>query len=103
MAKFGLLFSNRGRWDGRQVISEEWVDASTSRHTTVGDTDYGYLWWRPYLNVPGGVHHAVAAQGNGGQEIYIWPELDLVVVLTGGNYNRSSHTNELMIKYILPL
>jgi CubicO group peptidase (beta-lactamase class C family) len=103
MAKFGLLFSNRGRWDGRQVISEEWVDASTSRHTTVGDTDYGYLWWRPYLNVPGGVHHAVAAQGNGGQEIYIWPDLDLVVVLTGGNYNRSSHTNELMIKYILPL
>jgi hypothetical protein len=71
-------------------------------HTTVGDTDYGYLWWRPYLNVPGGRYDAVAAQGNGGQEIYLWPDLDMVVVLTGANYNRQSPTNGLFIDYILP-
>lgn len=77
-----------GVWDGRRVISEGWVKASMSSHTTVGNTDCGYLWWRPYLNVRGGRYDAVAAQGNGGQEIYLWPELDMVVVLTGANYNR---------------
>lgn len=102
MAKFGVLFLNGGRWKGRQVISEEWVETSTARHATVGDTAYGYLWWRPYLNVSGGRHYAIAAQGNGGQEIYLWPDLDMVVVLTGGNYNRSSHTNRLFIDHILP-
>lgn len=102
MMKLGLVFSNSGRWGGRQVISEEWVERSTSSHATLGDTDYGYLWWRPYLNVPGGRRYAIAAQGNGGQEIYLWPDLDMIVVLTGGNYNRSSHTNRLFIDHILP-
>ena len=102
MAKFGLLFSNGGRWDGREVISEGWIRKSTASQATVGDTDYGYLWWRPYLHVRGGHRNAIAAQGNGGQEIYLWPELDMVAVLTGGNYNQSSPTNRLFINHILP-
>ena len=102
MMKLGLLFANSGRWKGSQVISEEWVAKSTSSHATVGDTDYGFLWWRPYLHVSGDRHDAIAAQGNGGQEIYLWPELDLVVVLTGGSYNKSSHTNRLLVDYIVP-
>lgn len=102
MMKFGLLFANGGRWHEQQVISEAWIEASTSAQATVGDTDYGYLWWRPYLNVPGGRHDAIAAQGNGGQEIYLWPGLDMVVVLTGGNYNRDSPSNRLFIEHILP-
>jgi CubicO group peptidase (beta-lactamase class C family) len=102
MVRFGLLFAQGGRWNGRQILSEEWVEASTARHTAVGDTDYGYLWWRPYLNVAGGQHHGILATGNGGQKIYIWPELDLIVVLTGGNYNEDSPVNKLLINYILP-
>lgn len=102
MAKLGLLYANGGRWNGRQVVSEQWVNASLLPHTTLGDTDYGYLWWRPYLNVSGGAHHGLSAQGNGGQEIQIWPGVDLVVVLTGGNFNRRSPTNRLLIDYILP-
>lgn len=102
MAKLGVLFANGGRWGARRVVSEEWIAASLSSHTKLGDTDYGYLWWRPYLNVPGGSHHGVSAQGNGGQEIQLWPDLDLVIVLTGGNYNRSSHSNTLLIQYVLP-
>lgn len=102
MVKFGLLYSKKGRWKGHQVISEQWTQTSLASHTLVGDTDYGYLWWRPYLNVPGGRHHGIAAQGNGGQEIYLWPALDMIVVLTGGTYNQRSHTNTLLINYILP-
>lgn len=102
MAKFGLMMANDGHWQGEQIVPEAWVRESTRTHATVGDTAYGYLWWLPYLNVPGGRHDAIAAQGNGGQEIYLWPKLDLVVVLTGGNYNRESPTNRLFIDYILP-
>jgi CubicO group peptidase (beta-lactamase class C family) len=102
MAKFGLLFAQGGRWNGRQILSAKWVEASTARHTVVDDTDYGYLWWRPYLNVTGGRHRGILATGNGGQKIYLWPELDLIVVLTGGNYNVNSPAKELLVNYILP-
>jgi len=42
------------------------------------------------------------ATGNGGQKIVLWPSLELVVVMTGGNYNTNSPSNALAIKYILP-
>ena len=102
MVKVGLLYMNRGTWRGRQMLPAAWVDASLERHTTLGDMDYGYLWWRPYLQVPGGRHHGYMATGNGGQKIFLWPALDLVVVMTGGNYNTQSPANTLAVKYILP-
>jgi len=83
------------------VLPADWVKASTARHAALG-TDYGYLWWRPYLEVPGGQHHGIMATGNGGQKIFLWPALDLVVVMTAGNYNAPSQANTLAIKYILP-
>jgi CubicO group peptidase (beta-lactamase class C family) len=102
MAKFGLLFLRGGRWNGRQVVSREWVEASTRAHTVVDDTDYGYLWWRPSLDVAGKRHQAILATGNGGQKIYLFPELDMVVVLTGGNYNRESPAKQLLTEYVIP-
>jgi len=102
MLKIGLLYMNAGIWNGRQVVPADWVKMSTARHTSLGDTDYGYLWWRPYLEVPGGRHHGIMATGNGGQKIFLWPELELVVVMTAGNYNTNSHANALAINYILP-
>lgn len=102
MVKIGLLYMNGGTWNGRPVLPADWVEASTTRHTSLGGADYGYLWWRPYLEVPGGRHHGIMATGNGGQKIFLWPALDLVVVMTGGNYNTQSYANVLAIKYILP-
>jgi CubicO group peptidase (beta-lactamase class C family) len=102
MVKIGLLYMNGGTWNGRQVLPADWVKTSIARHTSLGGTDYGYLWWRPYLEVPGGRRHGIMATGNGGQKIFLWPALDLVVVMTGGNYNTQSPANALAIKYILP-
>lgn len=102
MAKLGLLFLNGGLWNEQQVIPKAWVETSTARHTSLGGTDYGYLWWRPYLTMDGGRHHGILATGNGGQKIFLFSELDMVVVLTGGNYNTSSPANELLINYVLP-
>jgi CubicO group peptidase (beta-lactamase class C family) len=102
MAKLGLLYMNEGQWKGRQVISREWVTASLSRHSVVRGTDYGYLWWRQWLNVDGTRMDGVTAKGNGGQRIYLWPSLDLLVVITGANYNEQSPSDAIQIRYILP-
>jgi CubicO group peptidase (beta-lactamase class C family) len=102
MAKFGLLYLNEGRFNGQQVISSEWVRASLSKHSVVNRTDYGYLWWRQWLEVGGRRVDGITAKGNGGQRIYLWPEQKMVVVITGGNYNERSPADELEVKYILP-
>jgi CubicO group peptidase (beta-lactamase class C family) len=102
MAKFGLLYMNEGQWKGKQIISREWVRASLSMHSVVRGTDYGYLWWRQWLNVNGTRVDGVTAKGNGGQRIYLWPSLNLLVVITGGSYNQQSASDEIQIRYILP-
>ncbi len=107
MLKLGILFSNGGRWHGRQVISNSWVRASIAEHSHVDNVSYGYFWWRPWLNVEtaGGSEHVdvVAAQGNGGQKIYLAPQYNLVAVFTGGGYNaESTPPNTIMAKIILP-
>ena len=46
MAKLGWLFLNRGQWDGRSVVSADWVDAATRGHIGTKSFDqYGYQWW----------------------------------------------------------
>jgi CubicO group peptidase (beta-lactamase class C family) len=79
MAKFGYLYLNRGKWDGEQLISEEWVRKSTREHETniYGRYSYGYRW---YITMVDG-HPTFLASGWGGQIIGIVPSLDLVVVL----------------------
>lgn len=107
MLKLGILFAQGGRWRGKQVISSAWVRASVAEHSHVDNVSYGYFWWRPWLNVetPSGFKHVdvVAAQGNGGQKIYIVPQYKLVAVFTGGGYNaESTPPNTIMAKIVLP-
>jgi CubicO group peptidase (beta-lactamase class C family) len=106
MLKLGVLFHQGGSWNGRQVISRDWVRRSTAQWSTVGDQRYGYFWWHQWVNAPApeGVRRVdmVVATGNGGQKIYLVPSLDLVVVLTGGNYNTNSPSTAIMSKELLP-
>jgi CubicO group peptidase (beta-lactamase class C family) len=80
MAKFGFLYLNEGRWDGKQVISADWVRESQKPHTTTTaeniQPNYGYQWW---VNPELGFYNAA---GSGGNYIIIVPEQDLVVVFT---------------------
>lgn len=107
MLKLGLLFAQDGSWHGKQVISSAWVRASLAEQSHVDSVSYGYFWWRPWLNVAtsSGFQHVdiVAAQGNGGQKIYIVPQYKLIAVFTGGGYNaESTPPNTIMAKVILP-
>lgn len=106
MLKLGVLFQQHGEWRGRQIISRAWVERSTARWSTVGDQDYGYFWWHQWADVAlaGGTRRVdmVVATGNGGQKIYLVPSLDLIVVMTGGNYNAQSPAMTIMAKELLP-
>lgn len=102
MAKFGLLYLNNGQWHGKQVISADWVKRSLSKHSVVQGVNYGYFWWLKYLDSDGVRYFGKAAQGNGGQKIFLWEEQNMVTVITGGNYNVQSPSDELIRRYILP-
>lgn len=91
LARFGLLYLHRGRWAGRQVIPEAWVDASVKSYSATGiqgsaasKSGYGYMWWiqvnaraHPELRLPDG---SFTASGNGGQRLTVIPSIDTVVV-----------------------
>jgi CubicO group peptidase (beta-lactamase class C family) len=77
MAKLGYLYLNDGTWDGRQIVSSEWIKAATRKHTeTDSDLGYGYQWWTyPRWG-------AYTALGRYGQTIFVIPDLNLIVVTT---------------------
>jgi CubicO group peptidase (beta-lactamase class C family) len=107
MLKLGIVYANDGAWQGRQLIPATWVRASLTEQSRVDNTGYGWFWWRPWMNVPtpAGTRRVqlVAAQGNGGQKIYLVPEFDLVAVFTAGAYNANgTPPNRIMADIVLP-
>ncbi len=89
LLKIGQLFLNGGRWHGRQIVSRRWVTRSTSHQITTpdGGSD-GYGWHRYVLRVGDRTYQEFEANGNGGQFLMVIPELDLVAVITAGNYSQ---------------
>ncbi|UXP33010.1 beta-lactamase family protein [Reichenbachiella agarivorans] len=87
MAKIGELILNNGRWHDQQIIPEEWIMRATSEQTRLTDIAYGYLWWILPIQRDELVYQTLSATGNGGQYIMVLPELQAVVVFTGGAYN----------------
>jgi CubicO group peptidase (beta-lactamase class C family) len=73
MARIGLLALNRGVWQGRRILSEAWIDQSTQPSQKLNPR-YGLLWW--LFDNPRGY----GAQGNLETNLYVFPELDLIVV-----------------------
>jgi CubicO group peptidase (beta-lactamase class C family) len=90
MMKFGLLYINEGKWKNRQIISSDWVGRTLQFYTTAVEdpkTYYGYQFWGANVTVNTLKTNAYAAMGKGGQVILIIPALELVVVVTAGNYS----------------
>jgi len=93
MAKFGQLYLEGGRWGGQQVIPSWWVDESTRQVVTFDSprgpvVGYGYLWWILSPDPDGrGEELIYAAMGFRAQYIFVVPEHQMVVVVTGGTQN----------------
>ena len=82
MAKLGFLYLHNGTWDGEQIVPVEYVSTASQFHVTVGgDWGYGYQWWvHPPITTP--LTACYSARGYLGQFIYVFPDLDMVVVFT---------------------
>ncbi|TVQ10541.1 MAG: class C beta-lactamase-related serine hydrolase [Balneolaceae bacterium] len=94
LLEFGRLYLNGGMYNGVQVLDPEWIQKSltTYQHGISFNSrrhDYGYLWWH---NTFGG-HSVWFAWGYGGQYLFLIPEMDAVVVLTGNPDTRSRGMN----------
>lgn len=89
LAKIGQLVLNEGQWNGKQVVPTEWLAESTQGRLSSGDgMQYGYQWWSGTLEVHGKTRNWVGGIGNGGQRLYVVPELELVVAITAGDYDQ---------------
>jgi CubicO group peptidase (beta-lactamase class C family) len=108
MAKVGAMYLNDGVWNGRQVVPATWVEASTSVATPLPSGyrtvhGYGYNWWLGGPQREQGMAEHFRASGWGGQEIYVFPALDLVLVFTAGGYYEDPPLdfNDLIVDFIL--
>ncbi len=89
LAKIGRMLLDGGRWRGEQIVPASWIDASFRRRVAADPPlGYGYQWWRTVVRGQGGMLPVVAAFGNGGQRLFLVPQLDLAVVVTAGQYNQ---------------
>src|SRR5204863_6543411 len=84
IAKFGQLYLQKGKWQGRQLVPDSWVEAATARQTSNGsspksdwDQGYGYQFWRCR-------HRAYRGDGAFGQYCVVMPEQDAVIAITSG-------------------
>ncbi len=108
MAKFGQMHLDDGVWNGQRILSENWARESMQEHNELAnrkDIGYGYLWWRRTYQVGDRQIESIEARGNGGQFIFVVPSLDLVAVITSGNYRHREYLQQpegIMERFILP-
>jgi len=83
MLKWGLLILAKGKWQGEQLIPAAYVERATSPLSlSYGKSYYGFFWWVEDFQVAGKTWHCVEGRGAGGQFIFMFPELDLIAVIT---------------------
>ena len=108
MLKFGQLYLNKGKWKNTRILSKRWVEKSFKDYLNLENTSekngYGYLWWHHSYEINGKEIKSIEARGAGGQYIFVIPEMNIVVVITSGNYrnNKGQQPEKILEKYILP-
>jgi CubicO group peptidase (beta-lactamase class C family) len=104
LLKVGQAYLDGGVWNGRRIVDTSWIARSTAPHMRIspattglsaeefpnsyGEGDDGYAWHLGAVRSGERTYRDYAASGNGGQLLIVVPELDLVVVFTGGNYRQ---------------
>jgi len=102
MLKVGVTYLNNGVWDEEQVIPANWVEEVSRAQVRGSAGNYSYFFWLRELN---GVNY-LSADGDGGQYINIFPEQNMVIVMTQGNYLEwplyVNQANDMMGNFVLP-
>ncbi len=103
LMKFGSLYLNHGKWQDKQIISSEWILASTKIQIKAGNQAYGFNWWIKHYKIDNNTFEVYYALGHGEQTIMVLPELNAVFVMTAGNFFQTpQRLDEIMTAYILP-
>ncbi len=104
IAKFGQLYLQKGKWNGKQLIPAKWIEQATSKqvpndqesHTKIGidwKQGYGFQFWRC-------THDAFRGDGAGGQLCVVIPDMDVVVAITADTGNFQGEMNAIWDKLL---
>ncbi|MBF2707868.1 serine hydrolase domain-containing protein [Flavobacterium soyangense] len=113
LLKLGIMYKDFGRFNAKQIIDSIWTETSTFPHIkrpplnqlNIQDGSYGFNFWLYDFKINDKNVKIMEAKGNGGQSIFICKELDLVVVITAGNYSKVKYNDlpyKIVSSYILP-
>ncbi len=102
IAKFGQLYLQKGKWNGKQLIPEKWIEQATSKqvpnekesHSKIGidwQQGYGFQFWRC-------THNAFRGDGAGGQLCVVIPDKDAVIAITADTGNFQGEMNAIWDK-----
>jgi CubicO group peptidase (beta-lactamase class C family) len=105
LARIGQMLLDGGKAGARQIVPADWLEASFKPAVRINDRrQYGYHWY--LSNITSEARRRtrwVAARGNGGQRMFVFPELELVLVVTAGGYNqRDLGSDDLFAEVVLP-
>lgn len=103
--KFGQLMLDGGVWNGQRILGREYAARAASPLYQLENNTYGYLWWSRDFPHRGGTVRSFSARGTGGQLLTVFPDLDLVIAIYGGNHASRGyryHYEQLVPNLILP-
>ncbi|MEM6819841.1 MAG: serine hydrolase [Pseudomonadota bacterium] len=105
--KLGQAYLDGGEWGDYRLVSESWVNDSLAPATTLfQQDDYGFSWWRRVYTVAGRDIQTHYASGNGGQMLFVIPELNITMMINAGNYSDGRTRNHLrdriLQEFVLP-
>ena len=106
--KLGQLYLDGGSYQGKKLISPDWVKNSVKAHASMDDqagVEYGYLWWLMQFPVKEKIWKSFSMNGSGGNTVQVFPEQKVVVVITTTNFNVAQPhriTAKLLMEKILP-
>jgi len=107
-AKYGQLYKNEGNWGTRQIIPQEWVRQTFTKHRAIPNRKneyYGYLFWNKTYHSKNKDYETFYCTGNGGNKIYIFKDQPLVIVITATAYGTAyAHTqaDQIVEQFLLP-
>lgn len=106
--KLGQLMMSNGTYNGKKILSKKWIDDSFTRHTVMDENrnvEYGYLWWINDFKIGDKTITTFAASGNGGNYMFMIPELGAQVVITSIAYNTNymhQQSQKILTDHVIP-
>jgi CubicO group peptidase (beta-lactamase class C family) len=99
LAKIGYLYLHDGMWDGKQIVSKQWVKQSVTPFIEAEEGfKYGFKWWL----LPQKDGFVWMARGFGGQRLMVFPEKELIVTFTGWTILKDPPADQDFVARILP-